>query len=364
MDKVAVFYNQNYVDQAKQYPRQKKRLFELFRRLVEDGDKAVSMHALNFQLENGEQMVDHVAGQLVLQMRDLTNSKIVAFFGDGGTGLFLAGMDQLGREVDPAVRENPVCLGPGGTYIHGAKAMGTAQLDEVVNFAQDDLDYRSQTVKIRNACVTKTDAETGLTISQKNHPFYGFAGMFFESYILMLNETMGRTGGRVKNALGIVGEAARDIFGGEAKRFSRLRAFTTMPRWGFARFTPEVESLDEGQIYQMSSDDAGPLDMLKISAVVNTISSNRQLLQAVLAGVDLWKSAGLELSRLGVHDILDKFRPLRIERFVEKFDANLLGGLNYSTDGFPHLVKLEPGEEAKLEIDTVAGSGVTVVRKN
>lgn len=359
-NKVAIFYNQDYLRTPERYPRQKKRLGKLFEELKRRNGHQLEMHPVNFQAKEGCPMVDHVESQLIKHQCDLIHGKVVAFFGDGGTGLFLAGMDQLGR-CEAEVRENPVCLGPGGTYIHGAKAMGTPEVEDVVDFVSGDLDFTKQNVKIRNCKVTKSDAENGETKLVQNHPFFGFAGMFFDAYVLGLNEKMGRTGSRIKNGAAVIGEAALDIFSGDKK--SRLRAFTTMPRWGFARFEPEIESLDNDGIFLMKSDDAGPVDMLKLSAVINIISSNRTILKAVMRAVDFCKEIGLPSSRMSVRDILDKFRPRRIEKFEEGFSGEMLGGLNYSTDGFPHQISLKQGEQATLEISTIEDSGVKVVRK-
>lgn len=362
MAKANIFFNQSYQDNPEQYPKQSGRLAEIYKSLTRKGRNQVAMNGLNFAVPKGKEMLEHVSGQLVGQIRELTNSKIIVFFGDGGTGLFLAGMNKLGDEIDPSIKENAVCLGPGGSYIHGAKQMGTDLVEKVVDFVEGKLEGRAQKVKIRNARVVKTDLETDRVISEQNHPFYGFAGTSFESYILELNEKKSRNGGLIKNAFEVLGQASRDVFDGVGKKVSRLRAFTTMPRWGFVRFWPEIDSLDNDSFYMLGSDNAGPIDVLKISTVVNLIGGNRHLLKAALAGIDVWKNSGRELENKSVADILDKFRPRRLEKFVEDFEVGMLGGLSYSTDGFPHRVNLLANQRARLEIDTIGNSGVTVMR--
>lgn len=362
MAKASIFFNQSYQDNPNKYPRQSSKLAEIYKSLTGKNRHQVAMHGLNFAVPQGREMLEYVSGQMVEQIRDLTNSKVVVFFGDGGTGLFLAGMNKLGEEVDPSIKENAVCLGPGGSYIHGAKQMGTDLVERVVDFVEGKLNGKAQKVKIRNARVVKTDLDTDSVISEQNHPFYGFAGSSFESYILELNEKKSRHGGLIKNAFEVLGQASRDVFDGVGEKVSRLRAFTTMPRWGFARFWPEVDSLDSDGFYMLGSDNARPMEMLKISTVVNLIGCNRHLLKAALTGIDIWKSNGQELEEKGVADILDKFRPRRLEKFVEDFEAGMLGGLSYSTDGFPHRVNLLPNQRARLEIDTIGNSGVTVMR--
>lgn len=360
MNKVAVFYNQDYLEKPQSYPRQVNRMMKLADELKRRNGHQLVFHPINFRPEKANTVIDHVESQMVDYQRDLTHAKVVAFFGDGGTGLFLSGLDRLARH-QPELRENPVCLGPGGTYIHGAKAMGTPAIEDVADFATDRLDYLPQKVKIRNCRVTKTDRETGHVKSVEDAPFFGFAGMFFDAYVLELNEKMGRTGSRLQNAASIIGEAAMDVFSRGKK--SRLRAFTTLPRWGFARFDPEVESLDNDGIYMMKSDDAGPVDMVKLGAVINVIASNRLVLKSILKAVDIGKGLGFSAEKMSMMDILDKFRPRRIEKFSEDFSDEMLGGLHYSTDGFPHRIALSKGEQASLEISTIADSGVKVVRK-
>jgi len=355
MNRVTVFYNQSYLERPKDFPKQKERLAELREKLLDDSGNSVSMLGLNFSPEAGVKMADHLAEQLVGCVRQLTHSKVVAFFGDGGAGLFLNGVDQVGRQ-EQAVRENPVCLGPGGTYIHGAKAMGTADLDDVEGFVEDDIDYHRQLVKIRNCQVTKAN-DNGDIVSQHDYPFFAFAGMYFDPYILHLNENIGRTGSRWQNTAKIITQAAREIFLGN--RRSKLRAFTTLPRWGFARFQDEISSLSNDKIFLMESIDAGALDMVKISAVINIIGQNRELL-----GHFFRRANGhSEDVPLSVEGILSRFKPKPIDRFTEKFDTSLLGGLAFSTDGFPHQVELNPGEEATLDIFTDKESGVRVVKK-
>lgn len=363
MSKAVVYFNQNYLSSPESFPDQSKRLHQLHQKLSGDGN-VVEMKGVDFCTMDGGDLVKCLENQLVGDIRDLSRQKIIAFFGDGGTGIFLSALDNIGRNIEQQVRENPVCLGPGGTYIHASKEMGTAKIENIADFVNNQLDAKAQKVKIRRTTVVKTDMESDKIIDSDEKTFFGFAGTSFESYILTLNERKSRSGGRFGNALEVIKQASKDIFGPREKPVSRLRAFTTMPRWGFTRFWPEIDSLGDDHFYMMASDNADPLGMLKISSVVNLIGSNRHLLQAALTGIDLWKVSGGSVDRGGFKDILDKFRPSRVDKFSEDFDGSMLGGLNYSTDGYPHQVSLKEGQKAKLEIETIKESGITVIRKN
>lgn len=379
MKKVSILYNKSYTDTPDRFPKQKKRLELLREKVAHRGDRQVHMKGLEFAPGESRNLNTHVEKQLVSDLRALTSHKVVAFFGDGGAGVVLGAIDRIARQHKektgddlPELTQNPICLAPGGTYIHGAKAFGTSGVDDVQTYAHDESAFTSQLVKIRKCRVVKHAAEDpGQMIHEEERPFYAFAGMFFDAYILEMNERLGRKDGRTSNALKVLYEALKDVFGGDIfgagapgrKPKSKLRAFTTLARWGFAKFDPEVESLGEDHLSMMESDDAGPLDMLKISAAVNIIGSNRTLLRSLFSQIEKEKTEGGQHDRMSLKSILGKFRPRPVNNFSEEFDPSFLGGTHYSTDGYPHRVNLEPGQKARLEISTIPGSGVHVARR-
>lgn len=379
MDKVVIYHNQDYTDQPEKFTKQRKILEDLKTEITRNSDRQVSMRGLNFSPGPVRNMDEHITEQLVTQIRDLIEAKIIAFFGDGGSGLFLGAIDQIariykerrGRELS-GLRENPICLAPGGTYVHGAKAMGTSRLSDVVAFARGGLNYRRQLVHMRNCRVTKRiKARPEYGTYERNHPFYAFAGMFFDAYLLELNERLSRNNGHFQNEFRVFVKIMKEVFlgdilddkeGGLGRRRSKLRAITTIPSWGMVKFGPEVESLGDDGMYLMQSDEVGPLGLLKIATIINMVAANRRILQKFFQHVDEKKKAGAKFKPVGIQDVMHKFRPRRVAGFSEDFDPSLLGGLHYSTDGFPHTVSLSPGEEARLDISTIPDSGVHVVR--
>jgi hypothetical protein len=246
---------------------------------------------------------------------------------------------------------------------------------------------------MRSTRVIKTHIdEPEMTTEITEHPFFAFAGMFFDAYILHKNEKLGRKEGSIKNSLKVIKEAMQEVFGNNTEEVmatlrqafggeifvgshkegqsdkrsipqSKLRAITTLPSWGYARFDQNIESLDRDHMYLMESDQAGPVDMLKITAAANIIGASRQLLRFCLQQIHAQVESGKHPEPGDMKDILRKFAPKKISSFREKFDPKLLGGLNYSTDGFPHKVSVKPNEEAHLEISTIPDSKVHIVRK-
>jgi hypothetical protein len=373
MSKVTVLYNQDYADHPEAFPG-KKRLLDGIQQSISKTDSQPVMRGIRFEPGPTGDIHDHVANQIQTLLPDIMSGKIVTCFGDSGNGLVLGAFDQIGRyheqktgtELSNLVR-NPVYLAPGGTYNHGPIAMGTDKLAEVADFAgNDNSGYKEQPVRIRNARVVKNKTEDPEKVTEiTNHPFFAFAGMFFDAYILEKNEKLGRKDGYLKNSFKVIAEAMREVFGGNTPIApeSRLRAFTTLPRWGMARFEPEVESLDSDEIFLMASEQAGPMGMLKIASAVNIIGASRDLLSKCLQHIEQEVSEGKVPASTDVKGILRKFEPKKLTYFSEQFDPKLLGGLNYSTDGFPHRISLQADEEARLEISTIPDSKVHIVRK-
>lgn len=399
MNKVNVLYNQDYADHPEDFPG-KKKLLEKIKERISKGDGHAVMQGIRFQSGPTGNIHDYVAEQIRAILPDLKSGKIATCFGDSGNGLVLGAFDQIARQHKQEtgtelsdITGNAIYLAPGGTYNHGPIAMGTDQMKELTDFVgNDNSGYKNQTVRMRNARVQKNKVNNPHKITETtNHPFFAFAGMFFDAYILDKNEKLGRKDGYIKNSLKVINEALREVFGNDAQAVlesliqafgseifvesdneqrpernipqSKLRAFTTLPRWGMARFEPEVESLDSDEIFIMESEQAGPVGMLKIAAAVNIIGASRSLLRACLQQAEKEVKAGKTPAETGIKGILRKFNPKKISYYTEKFDPKLLGGLNYSTDGFPHQVHLEKDEEGRLEIYTIPDSKVQIVRK-
>jgi len=372
MSKITVLYNQDYADKPDSFPGKKRLLSDLKEKISNKGSNQTEMRGIRFEPGPTGDIHEHVANQVQHILPELMSGKIATCFGDSGNGLVLGAVDQIGRQHTQntgaelsGLTENPIYLAPGGTYNHGPIAMGTDRLLEVADFASNDTSaYTKQLVRMRNTRVVKNkidDPEKTTEIT--DHPFFAFAGMFFDAYILDMNEKLGRKDGYIKNSFKVITNAMKDVFGSYPAPESKLRAFTTLPRWGMARFEPEVESIGDEEIFLMESEQAGPVGMLKIAAAVNIIGASRNLLRKCLRYIKKEVEEGKEPAHTDVKGILRKFEPKKITTFTEKFDPKLLGGLNYSTDGFPHQINLAPDEEARLEISTIPDSKVHIVRK-
>lgn len=373
MSKVTVLYNQDYADNPKAFPG-KKRMLESIQQNIAKSDAEPVMRGIRFEPGPTRDIHNHVANQVQALLPDIMSGKIVTCFGDSGNGLVLGAFDQVGRYHKQqtgtelaSLTENPVYLAPGGTYNHGPIAMGTDKLAEVADFASNNNSgYKEQLVRIRNARVVKNKTEDPEEVTEiSDHPFFAFAGMFFDAYILEKNEKLGRKDGYLQNSFKVIAEAMKEVFGGNTPIApeSKLRAFTTLPRWGMARFEPGVESLDSDELFLMESEQAGPMGMLKIASAVNIIGASRKLLTRCLQHIEQEVSEGKVPASTDVKGILKKFAPKKLTYFTEQFDRKLLGGLNYSTDGFPHKIDLKADEEARLEISTIPDSKVHIVRK-
>lgn len=401
MSKITVLFNQDYAEHPDDFPG-KKDLLEKVQKHISKADSEPVMRGIRFEPGPTGNIHDHVASQVQSLLPDIMSGKIVTCFGDSGNGVVLGAFDQVGRhheqqtgtELSDLVR-NPIYLAPGGTYNHGPIAMGTNNLSEISDFAgKEKSGYKDQLVRIRNTRVIKNQIDEPETATEvTEHPFFAFAGMFFDAYILHKNEKLGRKEGSLKNSLRVIKEAMQEVFGNNAEEVmatlrqafggeilvgsnnesqvhrrsipqSKLRAITTLPSWGYARFDKSVESLDREKMYLMESDQAGPVDMLKITAAANIIGASRQLLRFCLQQIHAQVESGRHPQPGDMKDILRKFAPKEISAFKEKFDPALLGGLNYSTDGYPHKVSVKPNEEAHLEISTIPNSKVHIVRKS
>jgi hypothetical protein len=331
-------------------------------------DAPVVLHGVDFSPRPGVDILDHVKGQLVDQQRALTSDLVVAVFGDGGAGVFLSAVDDLARDAEndtgkvSDIRGNAFFLAPGGTYNHASQFLGTHELDALRAFAENDSDFTEQLVRIRQMEVTKSTVDDSM-LQMREHRFFAFAGKGFDSQILHWNEQLGRQNSTLQNILTVIIQAFQQVYAQENCR-SALEVYTTLPRWGAIRFPADVESLGKDYLYRFTSSEVGMMGMMKNAALVNSLGMSPEILKYLFERLEREKLFVGSFPPGSFEDIFSKLQPQAGRTFTSHLipEKSYLGGMDYSTDGFPHHLDVGPGEKASFRITTLPDSGVRLVR--